>query len=71
MELKLPLPTPPSSTAEEIRYEAAHILKRVHLPKPNLTRRERAALREVQESKDVCIVPADKGTATAILDSSD
>jgi hypothetical protein len=70
-ELKLPLPTSiPSCTAEETRYEMACILKRAHPPKPTITGRERAALREFK-NKDICTVLADKDNATVILDSSD
>jgi hypothetical protein len=61
----------PSSTAEEIRYKMACILKRACSPKSNLTRKDRATLRELQENKFIYMVLADKGNATVILDSSD
>jgi hypothetical protein len=49
----------------------AHILKTANPPRPNLTRRERAALRKLQDNKGICIVPVDKGNTTVILDSLD
>jgi hypothetical protein len=38
---------------------------------PTLMGREKAALREHQENKDIYIVLADKGNATVILDALD
>jgi hypothetical protein len=46
-------------------------LKRARPPKPNLTGRQRTVLRELQDNRDIYTVPADKGNATVILDSSD
>jgi hypothetical protein len=55
----------------EIRYETECILKRVHPPKPNFNLRERQALRELQDNKDICILPVDKGNNMIIPDFSD
>jgi hypothetical protein len=54
----------------EALYRAS-ILKRACPPKPNFTRQEREALRELQENKGIYIVLVDKGNATVLLDSLD
>ncbi|KAG8226059.1 hypothetical protein J437_LFUL006366 [Ladona fulva] len=54
----------PKEAAEEIRSQVTHFLKKAVPPKPNLSKEEKEALKELKTRKDIAILPVDKGNAT-------
>jgi hypothetical protein len=60
----------PAETAEEVWQETVRIIKSAAKPK-NLTETERAALKTLREYTDLTILPADKGNATVILNTTE
>ena len=60
----------PIEKAEEAR-QIVRILKNPPRPKYNLKRTERAALKTIKNKLNLNILPADKGNATVILNTSD
>ena len=56
---------------EEARQESVRIIKTTIRIKDNLTKNERLALRTLKENTHLTILPADKGNATAILNTTD
>ena len=61
----------PVEMAEEARQETVRIIKSAPPPRDNLTKTERAALKTLKENKNLTILPADKGNATVVLNTSD
>ncbi|KAL0269180.1 UNVERIFIED_CONTAM: hypothetical protein PYX00_006992 [Menopon gallinae] len=61
----------PSATAEEIRSETVHLLKRTKPPKTNIPPKELQAIKNLKRNQDIIILPADKGNATVILNKTD
>ena len=61
----------PVESAEEVRQETIRIIKSASKPKNNLTRTERAALKNLKNNSELTILPADKGNATVILSTTD
>jgi len=61
----------PEETAEEARQETVRILKNSSRPRQNLTRTEKAALKNLKLNTNLTILQADKGNATVILNSTD
>ncbi len=61
----------PNSEATVLRAEITGTLRGVKLPKSNVTSEERKALGELQKEKSITILPADKGKATVVMDSSE
>jgi hypothetical protein len=57
--------------AEEARQETFRIIKTASKPRDNLTRAERSALRSLKQNTELTILPADKGNATVILNTTD
>ncbi|BHF62636.1 hypothetical protein SprV_0200562100 [Sparganum proliferum] len=57
-------------TKSLIRHQVSSLLM-AHRPREVLSKVERDALRELKIDKDLVIVPADKGRATAVLDRTD
>jgi hypothetical protein len=55
----------------EARQETRRIIKSASKPKDNLTKSERAALRNLKNNSELTILPADKGNATVILSTMD
>lgn len=53
--------------AEEIRRECARVLQRAKPPKSNLSGAEKAALKTLNNNKEIVISTADKGNATVIM----
>ncbi|XP_066267585.1 uncharacterized protein [Branchiostoma lanceolatum] len=47
------------------------VMKTAKLPKSNITKQERDALKELRKDKNVLILPADKGKATVLMDRTD
>ncbi|XP_072023469.1 uncharacterized protein [Amphiura filiformis] len=60
-----------SNKAAELRSDCVQVLKQSKPPPSNISKEERAALRELKEDKDITILPADKGRATVILNKTD
>ena len=61
----------PDSKAEEIRSEVSRILRRSKPPKSNIKQREKQALKQLNNNKNIVILPADKGNATVIMETDD
>ena len=61
----------PRDQADEIRMEASRALRRAAPPKCNLLSAELRALRELKGDDSIVIVPADKGSATVVLNTED
>ena len=61
----------PVEKAEEARHESVSIIKTTTRTKDNLTKNERMALRTLKENTHLTILPADKGNATVILNTTD
>jgi len=57
--------------AEEARQEIVRILKNSSRPRDNLKRTERAALKTLKDNMNLTILPADKGNATVVLNTSE
>ncbi|XP_072044968.1 uncharacterized protein [Amphiura filiformis] len=57
--------------AQNLRMEVAGTLKSANLPKPNISKDEKVALRELQKSKDLLIMGADKGKCTVVQSTLD
>ena len=53
--------------ADELRADINGLLKKLHAPRPNLTK-ETKALAELKRDKDRVILTADKGVAMVILE---
>jgi hypothetical protein len=61
----------PEEAAEEARQETVRILKASNKPKDNLSRAERRDLRALLTNADLTVLPADKGNASVVLNTSD
>ena len=57
--------------AEELRGEIKQILKKTQLPKPNITKEEAKAIKELRRDKERVILMADKGVSMVVLDKED
>ena len=57
--------------AEELRAEVNRVQRSSHLPKPNLTKAQNLALRELKRDRDHIVLTADKGVAMVIMDRQD
>lgn len=53
--------------ADDLRGWVCGILGHAKVPRSNLTRDQRTALKELMELEDELIVPADKGNATVMM----
>ena len=53
---------------DQLRAEVCSALKSTSLPKSNISKEERAAIRSVGKDNTIIILPADKGKATVIMD---
>ena len=58
----------PSEEASNIRVQVTEVLRQTQLPKSNLTKEEKDAVRNLRADKSIHILKADKGNATVILD---
>ena len=61
----------PPHEAKEIRQDCSKILRHVKPPKPNLSKLEFLALKNIKSNPDIVILKADKGNATVILNKVD
>ena len=57
--------------AEELRADINRVLRSSHPPKPNLTKAQNAALRELKRDRDRIVLTADKGVAMVVMDKQD
>ena len=57
--------------AEELRANINRVLRSSHPPKPNLTKAQTSALRELKRDRDRIVLTADKGVAMVIMDRQD
>ena len=57
--------------ADRARAAVSNILRKAKAPKPNTTKKERQALKDLRSNKDIVIVQADKGNATVIMNTDD
>ena len=55
--------------AEELRADINRVLTSSHPPKPNLTKAQNTALRELKRDRDCIVLTADKGVAMVVTDS--
>ena len=56
---------------EELRAEINRVLKFSHPPKPNLTKSQLKAIRELKRDRHHLVLTADKGVAMVIMDRQD
>ena len=57
--------------AEELRADINRVLRSSHPPKPNLTKAQNIALRELKRDRDHIVLTADKGVAMVVMDRQD
>ena len=57
--------------ADSLRSEVVKVVKNTKLPTSNISKDERKALYDLKKDKDIMILPADKGRATVIMDTTD
>ena len=57
--------------AEELRANINRVLRSSHPPKPNLTKAQMSALRELKKDRDCIVLTADKGVAMVVMDRQD
>ncbi|XP_045491134.1 uncharacterized protein LOC123691008 [Colias croceus] len=56
--------------AEAIRQDISCVLRTSKPPKPNISRSESIALKQLRKNEDIIVLRADKGNATFIMDTS-
>ena len=56
---------------QELRADVNSLLRRVHTPKPNLTKQERRGIAQLKKDKDRLVLTADKGVAMVVIDKKD
>ena len=54
-----------------LRADINVLLRKVNIPKPNITRQESIALSQLRRDKDRAILTADKGVAMVVMDKKD
>ena len=57
--------------AEELRADVNRVLRSSHPPKPNLTKAQNIAIRELKRDRDHKVLTADKGVAMVVMDKQD
>ena len=57
--------------AKELRADINRVLRYSHPPKPNLTKAQNSALRELKRDRDLIVLTADKGVAMVVMDRQD
>ena len=62
---------PSQQDAEELRAQYKLGTKVLSPPKPNLTKAQNLAIRELKRDKDCIVLTADKGVAMVIMDRQD
>ena len=57
--------------ADEFRVEVKAAIKKIHKPKPNITKEERIAFTELKKDPSRMVLTADKGVALVIMNTED
>ena len=57
--------------AQELRADVNRVLRSSHPPKPNLTKAQNIAIRELKRDRDHIVLTADKGVAMVVMDKQD
>ena len=57
--------------AEELKGDIKYILKNINPPKPNITKEEAKAIRELKNDNTRIILTTDKGVSMVVLDKED
>ena len=57
--------------AEELRGEIKSIIKKIHPPKPNISKEEHQALQQLKKDNTRMILTADKGVCLVVMDKKD
>ena len=57
--------------ANDLRGRVCGLIRRAKLPKDNLSKDQRKALKDLERLDDVVILPADKGNATVLMMKDD
>ena len=58
------------NTADSLRTDMAEVLRKAKPPKPNMSFKQRSAVRTLRNDSNIVIVPADKGKATVVMDKN-
>ena len=58
-------------TATRLKIRVKWCLKHAKNPKPNLTRQQKKAIQRFKEDHTIMILPADKGKATVVINTSE
>ena len=61
----------PQKEAEEFRVQTRRCIERTKVPKSNLNRDMRSALRNLRHDDSIVILPADKGNVTVVMNKDD
>ncbi|XP_072041389.1 uncharacterized protein [Amphiura filiformis] len=61
----------PSNEATVLRSEISGALRNARPPKSNITAEERRAIQDLKKEDSILILPADKGKATVLMDTSE
>ena len=56
---------------QELRVDVNSLLRRVHTPKPNLTKQERRGFVQLKKDNDRLVLTADKGVTMVVIDKED
>ena len=57
--------------SQQLRADINRVLRSPHPPKPNLTKAQNTALRELKRDRDRIVLTADKGVAMVVMDRQD
>ena len=57
--------------ADTIRAGLSSIIHKAKPPKRNITRKQSASLKSLQQNENISMLPADKGRTTVVLDKED
>ncbi|XP_037299336.1 uncharacterized protein LOC119190756 [Manduca sexta] len=60
----------PDQDAECLRQDVSSVMRKSKLPKPNMSKREFTALKDLRNDSSLLVLPADKGNATVIVDTA-
>ena len=58
-----------TNTAEELRTEAYRVLRKPHHPKPNLSKDEIIAMKQLKADKNCMVLTVDKGVVLVVMDT--
>ena len=61
----------PTNQATQLRTEIVEAIKSSKVPKSNISKGEKMALRSLKQEDSIMILPADKGRATVVMDKTE